>query len=196
MSVTVKVKVSLCFNWEPRHEGVLGEWWYSFTHSWRRHLMEVSGQLHASGRFTPQGKSPWYPLDRRLGWAPEPVRTRWGREKFAAPAWTRTSDLVHMLKTCRQYVKCVCIFARVISLLLLVWLIKQNIICVNEMRLRPRRGLQTPVSYIVSSGSLSMLEAITQLPGVDINKPDNEGNTPLHFAAQAGKYSSCVRRTQ
>jgi ankyrin repeat protein len=32
-----------------------------------------------------------------------------------------------------------------------------------------------------------MLEAILELPGVDINKPDNEGNTPLHFAAQAGK---------
>lgn len=46
------------------------------------------------------------------------------------------------------------------------------------------------MSYIVSSGLLAMLEAITQLPGVDINKPDNEGNTPLHFAAQAGKYVS------
>jgi ankyrin repeat protein len=32
-----------------------------------------------------------------------------------------------------------------------------------------------------------MLEAILELPGVDINKPDNEGNTPLHFAAQAGR---------
>jgi hypothetical protein len=32
-----------------------------------------------------------------------------------------------------------------------------------------------------------MLEAILELPGVDVNKPDNEGNTPLHFAAQAGK---------
>jgi ankyrin repeat protein len=49
------------------------------------------------------------------------------------------------------------------------------------------------VSYIVSNGLLSMLEAITELPGVDINKPDNEGNTPLHFAAQAGKYISCMK---
>jgi ankyrin repeat protein len=53
-------------------------------------------------------------------------------------------------------------------------------------------ALQTPVSHIVSNGLLSMLEAITELPGVDINKPDNEGNTPLHFAAQAGKCISCV----
>jgi hypothetical protein len=28
--------------------------------------MEVSGQLHAQALY-PQGKSPWYPLDRRLG---------------------------------------------------------------------------------------------------------------------------------
>jgi hypothetical protein len=30
----VKVKLSLCFNWGPRHEGVSGEWRYSSTHSW------------------------------------------------------------------------------------------------------------------------------------------------------------------
>jgi hypothetical protein len=27
----------LCFNSAPRHEGVLGEWMYSSTHSWSRH---------------------------------------------------------------------------------------------------------------------------------------------------------------
>ncbi|XP_059472256.1 espin-like [Neocloeon triangulifer] len=45
---------------------------------------------------------------------------------------------------------------------------------------------RTPVSYIASSGSLAMLEALAQFPAVDFNYPDNEGNTPLHFAAQAG----------
>jgi hypothetical protein len=44
--------------------------------------------------FTPrplytQGKSPWYPLDRR---APEPFWTQWWREKFPAPSGTRTPD--------------------------------------------------------------------------------------------------------
>jgi len=34
----------LLFNWAPRHEGVLGEWKYSSTHSWPRYQMEVSGQ--------------------------------------------------------------------------------------------------------------------------------------------------------
>jgi hypothetical protein len=29
----VKVKLSLRFNWTPRHEGILGEWRYSSTHS-------------------------------------------------------------------------------------------------------------------------------------------------------------------
>jgi hypothetical protein len=33
---------------------------------WHRHWMEVSGQFHASAALL-QGKSPWYPLDRRLG---------------------------------------------------------------------------------------------------------------------------------
>jgi len=29
----VKVKLSLCFNWSPCHEGILEEWRYSSTHS-------------------------------------------------------------------------------------------------------------------------------------------------------------------
>ena len=32
-----------------------------------------------------------------------------------------------------------------------------------------------------------MLEACLSFPGIDANLPDNEGNTPLHFAAQAGE---------
>jgi hypothetical protein len=40
-----RVKLSLCFNWAPRHEGVLGKWRYSSTLSWPRYYMEVSGQL-------------------------------------------------------------------------------------------------------------------------------------------------------
>jgi hypothetical protein len=42
----------------------------------------------------PQGKSPWYPLDRRLGgWGfQKPVWVRWWREKFTDPARTQTTD--------------------------------------------------------------------------------------------------------
>jgi hypothetical protein len=64
--IKVKVKLSLCFNWAPHHEDILGSggivprildlgiWWrwvVSFT----------PRPLH------PQGNSPWYPSDRRLG---------------------------------------------------------------------------------------------------------------------------------
>jgi hypothetical protein len=40
----------------------------------------------------PQGKIPWYPLDRRLGGPPEPFWTRWWREKFPALAGNRTLE--------------------------------------------------------------------------------------------------------
>jgi hypothetical protein len=41
--------------------------------------MEVSGQLHATAAL-PQGKSCWYPLDRRLG-GPRSRSGRGGEEK-------------------------------------------------------------------------------------------------------------------
>lgn len=40
---------------------------------------------------------------------------------------------------------------------------------------------------MASNGTIDLLELMLQVPGLDPNKPDNEGNTPLHFAAQAGK---------
>ncbi|KAJ3660462.1 hypothetical protein Zmor_004911 [Zophobas morio] len=46
---------------------------------------------------------------------------------------------------------------------------------------------QTALSYVASNGSIDLLELILPLPNLDPNKPDNEGNTPLHFAAQAGQ---------
>jgi hypothetical protein len=45
--------------------------------------MEVSGQLHAPVAL-PQGKSPWYPLDRRLG-GPQSRSGRGGLEKNSQP---------------------------------------------------------------------------------------------------------------
>jgi hypothetical protein len=62
VKVKVKVKLSLCFNWAPRHEGVLGEWRYSFTHSLTSAL-DGGGQLHTPAALA-QGKSLWY----ALGW--------------------------------------------------------------------------------------------------------------------------------
>jgi len=49
-----KVNLSLCFNCAPRHEGKLGKWRYSFTHSWPRHNIEASCQLHAPATLSPR----------------------------------------------------------------------------------------------------------------------------------------------
>ncbi|XP_032674447.1 uncharacterized protein LOC116845632 isoform X2 [Odontomachus brunneus] len=45
----------------------------------------------------------------------------------------------------------------------------------------------TAISYMAGNGASAMLELALSFEGVDPNLPDNEGNTPLHFAAQAGQ---------
>jgi hypothetical protein len=50
------------FNWVPRHESVLGDWRYSSTYYLSSALDGGEWSASRSGRFTPQGKSPWYPL--------------------------------------------------------------------------------------------------------------------------------------
>jgi hypothetical protein len=54
----VKVKVCPFFNWAPCHEGVLGEWRCSSTHSFT--LALDGGERLASrlGRFTPRERAP------------------------------------------------------------------------------------------------------------------------------------------
>jgi len=54
-------------------------------------LMEVSGQLHASAALLP-GKESLVPIGWEAWWAPQPVWTRWWREKFQPPTGTRTPD--------------------------------------------------------------------------------------------------------
>lgn len=48
-------------------------------------------------------------------------------------------------------------------------------------------SFQTAISYICSNGLVQFLDILLQLPNIDVNKADNEGNTPLHFAAEAGE---------
>jgi hypothetical protein len=57
----LKVKLSLCFNWAPRHEGVLGSGGIASLILWPRHYMEVSGQLHAPAALSP-GKETLLPI--------------------------------------------------------------------------------------------------------------------------------------
>ncbi|XP_071869353.1 uncharacterized protein isoform X3 [Bombus fervidus] len=46
---------------------------------------------------------------------------------------------------------------------------------------------RTAISYMAGNGAVTMLELALSYERVDPNTPDNEGNTPLHFAAQAGQ---------
>jgi hypothetical protein len=51
--------------------------------------MEMNCQLHAPSAL-PLGKKSLVPIEQESGWAPEPVWTRWWREKVPAPAGIRT----------------------------------------------------------------------------------------------------------
>jgi hypothetical protein len=82
----IKVKLSLClffFYWAPPHGGVLGSGRIAprtldFGTRWR---WVVSFRPRT---FYHQGKSPWYPLDRRLG-GPHNQSGRGGKEKNSQP---------------------------------------------------------------------------------------------------------------
>jgi hypothetical protein len=54
----VNVKLSLCFNWAPRHEGVLGESRYSSTHTLTSAPDGGEWSALRPGRFTPRGRGP------------------------------------------------------------------------------------------------------------------------------------------
>ncbi|XP_073976247.1 uncharacterized protein [Rhodnius prolixus] len=47
--------------------------------------------------------------------------------------------------------------------------------------------MHTAASYFSGNGCVELLELLVDVPDLDINLADNEGNTPLHFAAQAGQ---------
>jgi hypothetical protein len=60
-----KVKLSLCFNWTPRHEDVLGEWRYTSTHSLTSALDGGEWSASYTGRFTPRERAPGTPWTMR-----------------------------------------------------------------------------------------------------------------------------------
>jgi len=70
--------------WAPRHEGVLGEWRYNSTHSSTSALDGGEWSTSCPSCFTPQGKTPWYPLDRRLD-GPQSCSGHSGKEKNSQP---------------------------------------------------------------------------------------------------------------
>jgi hypothetical protein len=71
------------FNWAPRYEGVLGSGSIAPRILWPWHYVEVSHQLHAPAALPP-GKSPLYPLDRRLG-GPQSRSEHGGEAKNSQP---------------------------------------------------------------------------------------------------------------
>ncbi len=42
------------------------------------------------------------------------------------------------------------------------------------------------MSHLCGNGMIEMLELLEDIPQIEYNLPDSEGNTPLHLAAQAG----------
>jgi hypothetical protein len=78
-----KVKVSLCFNWAPRHEGVLEEWRYIYT-PFLNSLDGGEWSALSPGRFTPRERAP------RLG-GPQSRSGRDGEEKNSQPPPPRES---------------------------------------------------------------------------------------------------------
>jgi hypothetical protein len=81
-----KGKVVLCFNWAPCHEGVLGEWRYSSTHSLTSALDEGEWSASRLGRFTPKERAPdthWIG-----GWVgPRTVLDAVVKGKIPSPCW-------------------------------------------------------------------------------------------------------------
>jgi hypothetical protein len=83
-TVKVKVKLSLCFNWSPRHEGVLvgsggiAPWILDLGTRWRWVVSFTPRPRY------PQGNSPWYPFYRRLC-GPQSRSGRGGEEKNSQP---------------------------------------------------------------------------------------------------------------
>jgi len=53
-----KGKLSLCFNWAPHHEGVLGKCKYGFVHSLTLTLDEDEWSASLPGYFTPRERAP------------------------------------------------------------------------------------------------------------------------------------------
>jgi hypothetical protein len=79
-----KGKVALCFNWAPHHGGVLG------VGGIAPRILDLGTRWRWVVSFTPRplyprGKSPWYPLDRRLG-GPQSRYGRGGERKISSPS--------------------------------------------------------------------------------------------------------------
>jgi hypothetical protein len=82
-TIKFKARLSLCFNWAPRHDGVLGSGGIA------PRILDLGTRWRwvvslAPRRFTSQVKSPWCPIGRRLG-RPQSRFGYGGEEKNSQP---------------------------------------------------------------------------------------------------------------
>jgi hypothetical protein len=87
----IKLSLYSFFNQTRHHEGVVGEWRYSSTHSFSSALHGDEWSASYPGHFTPRERA----LNtgcKKVGWATEPVWTRWRRQKFPTSAGPWTHD--------------------------------------------------------------------------------------------------------
>jgi hypothetical protein len=63
----------------------------------------ISLKLCWGGRALPPGKELLVPIGRKARWAPEPVWTRWRREKLSVPAGNWTSVVQPVAKLCTDW---------------------------------------------------------------------------------------------
>lgn len=47
--------------------------------------------------------------------------------------------------------------------------------------------IQTALSHVAATSHTEVLRFLLRFKGIEINRPDNDGNTPLHFAAESGE---------
>jgi hypothetical protein len=90
-----KVKLSLCFNWVPYHEGVLSSegkapCTLDLGTRWRWVISFTSLPIY------PQGKSSWCPLDRRLG-GPQCRSGLSGVEKNSSLCWDSNPQIIQLV---------------------------------------------------------------------------------------------------
>jgi hypothetical protein len=77
-------------------------------HSWPRHWVEVSGQLHAPAALSTWQKPPVL-IRQEAGWAPQPIWTLWRREK-SCTAEKRTQVIQPVARRCTDWAICLSIF--------------------------------------------------------------------------------------